>query len=58
MIAVGIIFLVVTSTIVEMFKFNFVQSDDELTQISRGEKSEANEAALTEISLIELVRSL
>ena len=39
-----------------MFKFDFVQdSDNNRTQATHGEKKEANELTLTEISLIELV---
>lgn len=48
--------VVTSSTISEMFKFDFVQDGDEdKTQTVHNEKKEANERALTEISLIELV---
>jgi len=41
-----------------MFKFDFVQDGDgERTQEAQNDKKEANEPVLTEISLIELVRT-
>jgi len=41
-----------------MFKFDFVQDGgDERTQKAQNDKKEANEPVLTEISLIELVRT-
>ena len=41
-----------------MFKFDFVQdSDDERTQIVQNVRNEVIEPALTEVSLIELVRA-
>ena len=49
---------VTSSTIGEMFKFDFVQEgDDDETQTAQSVKREANEPALTEISFIELVRA-
>ena len=40
-----------------MFKFDFVQDGGEQTQGVQDEKKEPNEPVLTEISLIELVRT-
>ena len=50
--------VVTSSTIDEMFKFDFIQDGgDEQTQTAQNTKKEPNEPALTEISLIELVRT-
>jgi len=47
-----------SSTIGEMFKFDFVQNgEDGKTQTAQNAKKEPNEPALMEISLIELVRT-
>jgi hypothetical protein len=50
--------LVASPPIIEMFKFDFIQDSDNEQSQAQTKKAEANEPALTEISLIELVRPL
>lgn len=58
LLIVDVRYVVTSSTIAEMFKFDFIQDGgDERTYTVQNEKKEANEPALTEISLIELVRT-